>query len=96
MANFTAKDVQALRQATGAGMMDAKKALEETGGDAEAAAKLLRERGLASSAKRSGSRYFLSSESHHSMALMRRCLAIKAQTNISNSSSFVMLGLLAQ
>jgi elongation factor Ts len=53
MANFTAKDVQALRQATGAGMMDAKKALEETGGDAEAAAKLLREKGLASSAKRS-------------------------------------------
>ena len=53
MANFTAKDVQALRQSTGAGMMDAKKALEETGGDAEAAAKLLREKGLASSAKRS-------------------------------------------
>jgi elongation factor Ts len=53
MANFTAKDVQALRQATGAGMMDAKKALEETGGDAEAAAKLLREKGLASQAKRS-------------------------------------------
>ena len=53
MPNFTAKDVQALRQSTGAGMMDAKKALEETDGDAQAAAKLLRERGLASSAKRS-------------------------------------------
>ena len=53
MPNFTAKDVQALRQSTGAGMMDAKKALEETDGDAKAAAKLLRERGLASSAKRS-------------------------------------------
>jgi len=53
VANFTAKDVQALRQATGAGMMDAKKALEDTGGDAEAAAKLLREKGLASQAKRS-------------------------------------------
>ena len=53
MANFTAKDVQALRQATGAGMMDAKKALEDTGGDAEAAAKLLREKGLSSQAKRS-------------------------------------------
>ena len=53
MADFTAKDVQELRQKTGAGMMDAKRALEETGGDAEAAAKLLREKGLASSAKRS-------------------------------------------
>lgn len=47
MAEFTAKDVQALRQATGAGMMDAKKALQEAEGDAEAAKKLLRERGLA-------------------------------------------------
>lgn len=47
MAQFTAKDVQALRQATGAGMMDAKKALTEADGDMEAARKLLRERGLA-------------------------------------------------
>ncbi|MHB8682617.1 MAG: translation elongation factor Ts [Acidimicrobiales bacterium] len=49
---FTAKDVQALRQATGAGMMDAKRALEETDGDMEAAKQLLRERGLAGAAKR--------------------------------------------
>jgi elongation factor Ts len=54
MANFTAKDVQALRQTTGAGMMDAKHALEECDGDAEAAAKWLREKGLASMAKREG------------------------------------------
>ena len=47
MADFTAKDVQALRQASGAGMMDAKRALEECDGDAEAAMELLRERGLA-------------------------------------------------
>jgi elongation factor Ts len=53
MPDFTAKDVQALRQATGAGMMDAKRALEETSGDMEAAKKLLRERGLAGSDKRS-------------------------------------------
>ncbi len=46
MADFTAKDVQALRQATGAGMMDAKRALTENDGDAEAAAKWLREKGL--------------------------------------------------
>jgi elongation factor Ts len=49
---FTAKDVQALRQATGAGMMDAKRALEETDGDMDAAGKLLRERGLAKSVDR--------------------------------------------
>ena len=53
MADFTAKDVQALRQATGAGMMDAKKALQENDGDAEAAAKWLREKGLAKAADRS-------------------------------------------
>jgi elongation factor Ts len=52
MAEFTAKDVQALRQATGAGMMDAKKALVENGGDFDAAAKWLREKGLAKSATR--------------------------------------------
>ena len=49
---FTAKDVQALRQATGAGMMDAKKALEANDGDMEAASQWLREKGLAASAKR--------------------------------------------
>jgi elongation factor Ts len=42
MASFTAKDVQALRQSTGAGMMDAKKALTEADGDAEAAVEILR------------------------------------------------------
>jgi elongation factor Ts len=52
MAEFTAKDVQRLRQSTGAGMMDAKKALEENNGDFEEAATWLREKGLASSAKR--------------------------------------------
>jgi len=49
---FTAKDVQALRQATGAGMMDAKKALEANDGDMEASKQWLREKGLAASAKR--------------------------------------------
>jgi elongation factor Ts len=51
--SFTAKDVQALRQATGAGMMDAKRALTETDGDFDAAAKSLREKGLAKSVDRS-------------------------------------------
>jgi elongation factor Ts len=53
MAEISAKDVKALREATGAGMMDCKAALQETGGDLEAAKKLLREKGLADAAKRS-------------------------------------------
>jgi elongation factor Ts len=52
MADFSAKDVKQLRDLTGAGMMDAKKALTENDGDAEAAAKWLREKGLAQTAKR--------------------------------------------
>jgi elongation factor Ts len=53
MAAFSAKDVQTLRQATGAGMMDAKKALEANDGDFDAAGKWLRERGLGKAAERS-------------------------------------------
>lgn len=52
MPDFTAKDVQALRQATGAGMMDAKKALVENDGDMDAAARWLREQGLAKAGNR--------------------------------------------
>lgn len=52
MADFSAKDVQALRQATGVGMMDAKKALTEATGDFDRAGEILREKGLAASAKR--------------------------------------------
>ena len=50
--SFTAHDVKALRESTGAGMMDCKKALQETDGDMEAAKQFLREKGLAASAKR--------------------------------------------
>lgn len=46
--------VKELRDMTGAGMMDAKKALEETNGDMEKAKELLREKGLAASAKKAG------------------------------------------
>ena len=52
MADFSAKDVQALRQATGAGMMDSKKALTEAEGDMEAATNILREKGLAKATTR--------------------------------------------
>jgi len=49
---ITAQDVKALRDATGAGMMDAKKALEANDGDMEASKQWLREKGLAASSKR--------------------------------------------
>ena len=51
---FTAKDVQALREKTGVGMMDCKKALVETDGDMEKAVEVLREKGLATQAKKAG------------------------------------------
>ncbi len=51
---FTAADVKNLRETTGCGMMDCKKALTETDGDMEKAMELLREKGLASAAKKSG------------------------------------------
>jgi elongation factor Ts len=52
MAEFTAKDIQKLRQDAGVGMMDAKAALADAGGDLEKAFELLRERGQAKMAKR--------------------------------------------
>ena len=52
MAEFTAKDVMKLREQTGAGMMDCKRALTDADGDMERAADLLRERGIAKAAKR--------------------------------------------
>ena len=53
MAAFTAADVKALREKTGAGMMDAKKALEASSGDLEAAVDALRAKGLATAQKKS-------------------------------------------
>jgi elongation factor Ts len=51
---ISAEQVKALRDGTGAGMMDAKRALQEAKGDAEKATELLRQRGLASAKKRAG------------------------------------------
>ncbi len=53
-ATISASLVKELRDATGAGMMDCKRALEETNGDLDAARTLLRERGMASAGKRAG------------------------------------------
>ena len=52
--NFTAKDVAALREKTGCGMMDCKKALTASEGDMEKAIDFLREKGLAASVKKAG------------------------------------------
>ncbi len=52
MTDISASMVKQLRDATSAGMMDCKRALEDTGGDFDAAVKLLREKGMASAAKR--------------------------------------------
>jgi elongation factor Ts len=54
MANISAADVKTLREKTGAGMMECKNALVETGGDFAKAEKLLKEKGLAAVEKRSG------------------------------------------
>jgi elongation factor Ts len=54
MADISAAKVKELRERTGAGFMDCKRALEETGGDLDRATVILRERGLAAAAKKSG------------------------------------------
>jgi elongation factor Ts len=54
MAEITAAMVRELRDRSGAGMMDCKRALEEAGGDMDRATALLRERGLAAAAKKAG------------------------------------------
>ena len=54
MANITAAMVKELREATGAGMMDCKKALNETDGDMDAAVEFLRKNGQAKAEKKAG------------------------------------------
>jgi elongation factor Ts len=54
MADISAQAVKELRELTGAGFMDCKRALEETGGDVERAVALLKERGQAAAAKKGG------------------------------------------
>lgn len=54
MANYTVADIQALRERTGAGMLDVKKALDEAGGDLDAAVDILRVKGLKGVTKREG------------------------------------------
>ena len=65
---FTAKDVQTLRQRTGAGMMECKKALEENNGDMDKSAEYLRTKGIAKAGQRAGkqtSEGLITSYIHH-------------------------------
>ncbi|NUL47857.1 elongation factor Ts [Cellulosimicrobium funkei] len=54
MANYTAADIKALRERTGAGMMDVKKALDEANGDSDKAIEIIRVKGLKGATKREG------------------------------------------
>jgi len=92
MPEFTAKDVQNLRQATGAGMMDAKKALQENDGDAEAAAQWLREKGLAKAATRSDRENTQGSVSAVVEGTVGAIVELKCETDFSaKSADFVSL-----
>ena len=80
MSEISAKLVKELRDQTGAPMMDCKRALQETNGDIEAAKKLLRERGMASAAKRAGKAtnegqvgYRISSDNRHGTMVAIGC-----------------------
>ncbi|MGH9282272.1 MAG: translation elongation factor Ts [Acidimicrobiales bacterium] len=92
MAEIGPKDVQRLRQETGVGMMDAKKALVENGGDFEAAKKWLREKGMVSSAKRADRQ-----SSQGAVALARAggtaaLVELKSETDfVAKSPDFVSL-----
>ncbi|HVA53851.1 MAG TPA: translation elongation factor Ts [Acidimicrobiales bacterium] len=92
MAAFTAKDVQALRRATGAGMLDCKRALEEADGDLEKAKQWLREQGKAGAAKRSDRE---ASQGAVALAVAGRAAAIvelRCETDfVAKAESFVNL-----
>src|SRR5581483_5325283 len=91
-ANFSAKDVQTLRQQTGAGMMDAKRALTESGGNMEDAARWLREKGLAQSAKRSDRAAEQGAVSVANTGSVAAAVELKCETDfVAKSPDFVAL-----
>ena len=91
--DIKAADVKALREATGAGMMDCKKALVECNGNAEEAAKLLKEKGLAAVAKRaerttSEGRIFIKQEGNKAVIAELTC-----ETDfVANNADFIAVG----
>jgi elongation factor Ts len=92
MAEFGAKDVKALRDATGAGMMDAKKALEANNGDFEEASKWLREQGIVKSAARTDRENTQGSVAIASEGNRAALVELKSETDFTaKSDNFVAL-----
>ncbi|MEY2403510.1 MAG: elongation factor Ts [Acidimicrobiaceae bacterium] len=87
MAEFGAKDVKALRDATGAGMMDAKRALQENDGDMEAAAKWLREQGITKSAARADRENSQGAVAVASDANLAAFVELKSETDFTAKSA---------
>ena len=85
MVEFTAKDVMALRERTGAGMMDCKKALTEAAGDADRAVDILREKGLAAAAKKAGR---IAAEGLVAVAFCNECGAA-SMVEVNSETDFV-------
>ena len=85
MVEFTAKDVMALRERTGAGMMDCKKALTEAAGDADRAVDILREKGLAAAAKKAGR---IAAEGLVAVAFCEECGAA-SMVEVNSETDFV-------
>jgi elongation factor Ts len=95
MAEISASDVKNLREKTGAGILDCKKALDETGGNFEKAAKLLREKGLAAVEKRSGratneGKVFIKVKDDGSKAVL---VELASETDfVARNPDFIVLG----
>src|SRR5215211_4170567 len=90
MADFTAADVKLLREMTGAGMMDCKKALEEANGDFDAAVDILRTRGAAKAAKRGAEREASAGLVAHAPGVL---VELKCETDfVAKGEDFVAAG----
>jgi elongation factor Ts len=92
---FTAKDVQTLRQRTGAGMMECKKALQENNGDMDKSAEYLRAKGIAKAEKRAGkqtSEGLITSYIHHN-GKVGVMVEINCETDfVARTDDFKLLG----
>jgi elongation factor Ts len=89
MANFTAADVKRLRDLTGSGMMDCKKALEESDGDFDKAVELLRIKGAKDVNKRAGRTTANGLVAHHGTGLVE----VNCETDfVAKNEAFVALG----
>ncbi|MCH5353293.1 MAG: elongation factor Ts [Acutalibacter sp.] len=84
--NFTAKDVAALREKTGCGMMDCKKALTESNGDMDKAVDFLREKGLAAAVKKAGR---IAAEGVAYATVCEECGKVAAVVEVNAETDFV-------